>query len=228
MALVQAGPDKLWFVAGERLASLFAADDPALEWPLIEWATQFLDPNKTFVDIGAHVGTWALSYARKVPRVVAFEAERKNYHRLVAGVALNEFWNVECHHAAVTNSFGQPVTLNVGVHDWSGFGGSVANFPINGETRAETVPSARLDSMKLPNIGLVKIDVEGHERAVLDGMRQTLVLSGNPPLLVECWSAEVFPWYADERQRTLACLAEMGYAPAPINGWPHMLLCAHP
>lgn len=228
MALVQAGPEKLWFVAGERLAALFEAEDKALEWSLIEWATQFLDPQKTFVDVGAHVGTWALSYARKVPRVVAIEAERKNYYCLAAGVALNELWNVECHHAAAGSRHGGTVTLNVGVHDWSGFGGSVGSFPINGETRPQVVAAIKLDGLKLDNVGLVKIDVEGHERHVLTGMRRTLAGSGNPPLLLECWSAEAFPWYAEERKLTLETLALMGYDAVPIVGWPHMLLCAHP
>ncbi|HEX9640596.1 MAG TPA: FkbM family methyltransferase [Candidatus Krumholzibacteria bacterium] len=222
------GTNNLSYVVSTELAVLFAEKNKALEWNLIEWAEQFLDPQKTFVDVGAHVGTWTISYARKVPRVIAIEAERKNYYRLVAGVALNELWNVECHHAAAGARHRGEVTLNVGVNDWSGFGGSVENFPINGETRPEKVTAISIDGLKLSDVGLVKIDVEGHERHVLTGMRRTLERCGNPPIVLECWSDEVFPWYAEERKLTLAALESMGYNAVPIAHWPHMLLCAHP
>ena len=228
MSSIFHGSNNLSYVVSAELAVLFAEKNKALEWGLIEWAEQFLDPQKTFVDVGAHVGTWTISYARKVPRVVAIEAERKNYYRLVAGVALNELWHVECHHAAAGARHGREVTLNVGVNDWSGFGGSVENFPINGETRPQTVTAISIDGLKLSDVGLVKIDVEGHERRVLEGMRRTLERSGNPPILLECWSDEVFTWYAEERKLTLATLEAMGYNAVPIAHWPHMLLCAHP
>ena len=228
MALVQAGPEKLWFLAGERLAGLFETADAALEWSLIAWAEQFLPREKVFVDVGAHVGTWALSYARKAREVVAIEAQYQNYCRLVAGVALNELWNVHCYHAAAGNQNVGHQTLNVGVNDWSGFGCSVEHFPVNGETRPERVPALRIDSLDLMDVGLVKIDVEGHERHVLQGLRITLSRSGNPPILLECWSDEVFRWYAEERKLVIATLGLMGYNATPIRGWPHMLLAAHP
>ena len=230
MAIVEAGPDKLKFVAGERLARLFETADGALEWSLIAWSEeQFLKRDKVFLDVGAHVGTWALSYAKKCAHVVAIEANYQNYCRLVAGVALNELYDeVSCFHAAAGNQNGGHVMLNVGVGDWSGFGCSVENYPVNGETRPERVPALRIDTLGLGNVGLVKIDVEGHEREVLRGLRRTLMKSGNPPILLECWSAEVFPWYAEERQGVLLQLESMGYSAAPIIGWPHMLLVAHP
>jgi FkbM family methyltransferase len=222
MAIVQ-GPNNLSFVTSPELGQLFSNKDRALEWDLIAWAEQFLMNGRTFVDVGAHVGSWALSYARQVRRVIAIEAEKKNYHRLVAGVALNELWNVECLHAAAGAEHGGTVTLNVGVHDWSGFGGSVQSFPINGETTPQEVAAISIDGLELDDVGLMKIDVEGNERHVLRGMQKTIERS-HPTILLECWSDEIFEWYAEERRLTLAELAAHGYSAVPIIGWPHMLL----
>lgn len=223
------GPDGTKYSMSAALAEFFAHQaKQEFEHELVSWALQFLEPGKVFVDVGAHVGTWALPFARsgRAKKVVALEASSENYAHLVAGVAMNrDVGHVDCLHAAAGDVSGE-VTLNVGVGDWSGFGCSVENFPINGETRAETVRAIRVDELGLQEVGLVKIDVEGHERAVLRGMVDTLARAKWPPLLVEIWSAEVFPWYAEERKATLSYLAELGYHVVPVAGWEHMVLAA--
>ncbi|MGH7045566.1 MAG: FkbM family methyltransferase [Stellaceae bacterium] len=50
--------------------------------------------------------------------------------------------------------------------------------------RGVTVETVRLDDMALTDIGLVKIDVEGHEKAILDGALDTLRRE-RPNLLIE-------------------------------------------
>jgi FkbM family methyltransferase len=226
MAIFRA-PDGLQYLMSDELAASFAQGSKAFEGELVEWAAQFLHPGTIFVDVGAHVGTWAFPFARRARRVVAIEALRKNFDFLTAGARLNNLSNIDCHHAAATYSFAPTVTLNVGVRDWSGFGGSLADFPINGETVPEVVPALRIDSLALADVGLVKIDVEGHEREVVAGMVETLRHSGWPPLLVEVWSDKVFPWYRDKRTETLAYFGALDYRCIPVAGWPHMQLLAH-
>ena len=71
------------------------------------------------------------------------------------------------------------------------------------------VPCRPLDSFALPRIGFVKIDVEGHELAVLEGARE-LLERDRPNLLIE----------AEDRHRPgavasiVAWLYDLGYA-----GW---------
>jgi len=223
------GPDGTRYSMNAALAEFFThRAKQEFEHELVGWALQFLEPGKTFVDVGAHVGTWALPFARsgRAGHVVAIEASAENYAHLVAGVALNrDAGLIHPVHAAAGDVSGE-VTLNVGIGDWSGFGCSVAEFPINGETRPERVRALRVDELELQNVGLVKIDVEGHERAVLRGMRATLERT-RPSLLVEIWSDTVFPWYATERAATLAYLSELGYDVVPVAGWEHMVLAAY-
>jgi len=51
-------------------------------------------------------------------------------------------------------------------------------------TRSFTIPCRRLDTFDLSNVGVIKIDVEGHELAVLEGA-QTLLLKDHPSLMIE-------------------------------------------
>ncbi|PWG74525.1 hypothetical protein DF186_17460, partial [Enterococcus hirae] len=44
------------------------------EWPLIQWCNQFLDKDKVFVDIGAHIGTYSMYLSKFCKQVYSFEA----------------------------------------------------------------------------------------------------------------------------------------------------------
>ena len=64
--------------------------------------------------------------------------------------------------------------------------------PVNGnqndnECEIEEIQVCKLDDFELENIGLLKIDVEGHEKCVLEGALETLKNSGFPPFVFESW-----------------------------------------
>jgi FkbM family methyltransferase len=60
------------------------------------------------------------------------------------------------------------------------------------------IPAITVDSLRL-SPSFIKIDVEGHEREVLEGAKETLLRS-RPALLVEVIHSEVIPF-----------LSELGY-----------------
>jgi FkbM family methyltransferase len=65
------------------------------------------------------------------------------------------------------------------------------------------VTMARLDDLALPPPHVVKIDVEGHERAVLEGARR-IVAAHRPMIVLESWHRRDDPalsWLEDERYR---------------------------
>jgi hypothetical protein len=79
----------------------FASHVGAPEAALIAWATQFIGKDQVFVDVGAHVGSWAQHLARSCKEVHAFEPQRSTYDRLREGVRLAEIDNVVCHDVAL-------------------------------------------------------------------------------------------------------------------------------
>ena len=142
-------------------------------------------PDDVVWDVGANVGFFTKKFAEKVGRdgyVFAFEPSINTYHTLVKNCA----------------SFENTKILNMGLSNVSGnlhFRESdIENDPTNGIVDAGT-PGAivvviatgdelvKSNSVKLPNV--IKIDVEGFELDVIQGMTNILKNSALKKLLIE-------------------------------------------
>jgi FkbM family methyltransferase len=78
------------------------------------------EPNHVIIDIGAHIGTFALLAASKVPygKVYAIEPSRETFNYLRINIALNHLQNVEPSHLALSNVKAK-VFLYHGKRNWS-------------------------------------------------------------------------------------------------------------
>jgi FkbM family methyltransferase len=150
------------------------------EWPDMAFVLHLLRPEDTFADIGANVGTYTVLAAGAVGcRSESFEPVPASYHQLQQQVALNGIeQRVNTHQAAVGASAGQlrfstdrgPMNQVVG-SDYTG--------------QAEVVPVLAIDQLPcLGNACCWKLDVEGHEPAVLAGAARTLAEA--PPAAILC------------------------------------------
>mgnify|MGYP000656229241 CR=1 FL=1 len=75
----------------------------------------------------------------------------------------------------------------------------------------EKVAMAAMDTLGLTDISLVKIDVEGYELKVLEGMQVMLAANNYPAVVFELWRDGQFPWVAQERAGITALLQSWGY-----------------
>jgi FkbM family methyltransferase len=184
---------------------------------LIDWATQFIAHDETFVDVGAHVGTWAQHFALKCKQVIAFEPQRSTYDRLREGVRLSKLGNVVCHDVAL----GGQGEADLHVVSVNGGRATLRHRQELGAVIAvERVRCAQLDDFDLENVGLIKIDAEGFEIDILRGAVK-LLEKHHPALLLKAWDHE---WYSRERAELIAHVLGIGYGVVPIQGWPQMLL----
>lgn len=147
-------------------------------------------PGATVYDIGANIGFFTLLSARLTGpggRVVAFEPSPPAIPGLRANVALNALDHVDVVERAVAAEPGRAELLQVGQHSWS----HLADRGWHPETTAvvevdvTTVDAEVAAGRPAPDV--VKIDVEGSEIAVLDGMRDTLA-HARPALVIELHS----------------------------------------
>jgi FkbM family methyltransferase len=120
--------------------------------------------------------------ARLCPKVFAFEPNPKMYRFLEAAAA----HNVQCHNIALSDQAGEAKLLVPGAGArFSNQGASLNPTRMgDGAFATVTVEARTLDSYALPPIGFIKIDVEGHERAVIAGARK-LIARDKPRLIVE-------------------------------------------
>jgi FkbM family methyltransferase len=146
-----------------------------------------LQEGMTFVDIGAHVGIHTLHGAFRVGRsgaVIAFEPTPRVFGLLQRTVRLNgidEF--CKCMDIALSSSEGLAM-----FHMSHCYGhNSLYRLPAGNEKCELEVKTATLDSL-LPDIqrlDVVKIDVEGAELDVLEGMKHLLANHRDIVLIVE-------------------------------------------
>ena len=153
-----------------------------------------LKPGMNVIDIGAHVGYFSLTAARLVGpsgKVYSFEPASENFELLVRNIELNGYGNIAAAKSAVSSHVG---ALTLYLADLDSGRHSTYNHGLPEKGRA-TVDSTTVDSFLAiegwPKIGLVKIDVEGAELDVLEGMNQLakqsddlrIIMEFNPELL---------------------------------------------
>ncbi|HEY5921526.1 MAG TPA: FkbM family methyltransferase [Kofleriaceae bacterium] len=147
------------------------------------------DQTKTGVDVGAKVGMYTYRIRARSSNVIAFEPNPlfcRMLHKVLKGER-TRIEQVACSRTRGTAVMRMPFDRR-GVAQFGRSTIDAAN-PLQHErvARVETieVETRTLDEYDLSNVGFIKIDVEGHELAVLDGGARTIE-GQRPNLLVEC------------------------------------------
>ena len=129
-----------------------------------------VDPARISLDVGANLGLFSYFLSRLSPKVMAFEPNPYPLRTLLQVADRN----VEVFPMAIGNSDG-PVTLSIprSRKGWMSNGAGIdktagaTSYPVE-------VMCHRIDALRLDPVGFIKIDVEGHELAVLEGARETI------------------------------------------------------
>lgn len=142
------------------------------------------------LDVGANKGSYLYSMARwaGASPVVAFEPQRALAQYLTAACQRSGLRNVTVENLALSNQTGE---LNLFVPGDSHSPGASLEASIADKTdcRKETVSVTTLDLYAAEKLGgpvrVIKIDVEGHELAVVQGALD-LIRRDKPLLVIEC------------------------------------------
>lgn len=153
-----------------------------------------LEDGDTFVDVGANIGMFCCTLARRSridsgTRVFAFEANPDTFARLQAS----------CEPLGV-------IAENVAISDKEGaldfVGGAVSHVfttvdhasRYNIMSERTKVQCRRLDSFELPGASLIiKVDVEGQERAVLNGASQLFAAGRVKAVYIDGFEDQTIP-----------------------------------
>jgi FkbM family methyltransferase len=144
-----------------------------------------LSDKPVFLDIGSNVGFFSVALARDVGpegRVYAFEGQRIISNMLAGSIALNAFLNVVCINACVGSTIGSIELPSFDYNSAMSFGsiefGPDQKEPLRQQRRKEAnperVPLITIDSLNLPKVSMMKVDVEGMELDVFDGATRTI------------------------------------------------------
>ena len=173
------------------------------------------------VDCGANVGVHSIEWAKHMTgwgTVLAIEAQERIYYALAGNIAINNCFNARAIHAAVSDRVGTmkiPVpnylaaasfgSLELKKRDDAEFIGQAIDYA---EDKMVEVPTVSLDSLNLPRIDLIKIDIEGMEMDALAGATHCIG-SLRPILLIETLKSD--------KNAIAAWLDKLGYTVLDIG-----------
>jgi FkbM family methyltransferase len=146
---------------------------------------QLLKPGMNVVDIGGNLGYYALLEAQMVGdagRVIAIEPVAANFAQLSKNVEANGYRNILLHNVAIGASNGTAPMYLSKKSNWHSL------HPVPWETQEIKVRVSTLDALlaqhNLLSVDLIRMDLEGYEVEVIQGMTET-VKNYSPRLLVE-------------------------------------------
>jgi FkbM family methyltransferase len=182
----------------------------------VKWINAEVKPGQIFYDIGANIGVYTILAARKTGpegKVYGFEPHAANFARLIDNVIQNNLqdvvipcsvavdgeegfshFNYDSSNAGTANSQFSPVSEG-GMGNW---GGEIA------ELKYATTIDRLMETGRIQAPHHVKIDVDGNEFRILQGMAR-LLDSSVAPLTIQ---VEMNPPFAEA---TMAFLQARGY-----------------
>lgn len=156
----------------DRLLALYFWKYGVLEAYELEVIRSLIRPGMTVVDVGANIGFHTLQFASWVGpagHVHAFEPEPANFAVLQRNIAASGFSHVTARQLAIAASSGSAAMYVSHVHR-----GDHSLLPIERARDAIAVETRSLDALfadPASTVDLIKVDVQGAEVMVLDGMR---------------------------------------------------------
>jgi len=167
-------------------------------------------PNPVVVDGGCNVGNVAFGISKYTNATIhAIEAQRIIFNMVCGSVALNCKENIYVYNNGLSDN--NTEMIDVPMYDYnidSSFGSvelgkSASHHEVGQMPKGfEQVRSMTIDSLNLPKVDLIKLDVEGMEEKALDGARETIARC-RPLLFVE--------FIKSDRANLERLFTEMGY-----------------
>lgn len=161
------------------------------EWlvgePELHVLGSILDHSGVFVDTGANTGAYSLTASRFAGQVVAFEPNpHLAAHLQVVLRARDRVREAAASDTVRTETFVVPDGRGIGQHSRGALNAALSPPDEFTPSRMRTFPvrTCVLDEESLGAVQLLKIDVEGHENAVLRGAASTIE-ARRPVVLVE-------------------------------------------
>jgi FkbM family methyltransferase len=185
---------------------------------LVPLIAKYAAPGTTAIDVGAHSGYFTLCLSAAVGhsgKVLAFEASPVIFKELLENIDLNRLANVEPRDNAVSDR-----TESIDFYLAPTWKSEISSMR-SGEGAKTAIDAVALDAFlpQTSRVSFVKIDVEGAEMKVLEGMRG-LIERDKPVMVIEIsdpWlkelgssSAAVFDFLHERGYRVFDIAAENG------------------
>ncbi|BDT71068.1 hypothetical protein os4_05810 [Comamonadaceae bacterium OS-4] len=197
----------------------FDPDEVGAAIKLLNIRHKFFGDGVVGLDCGANLGVHTVEWAKALygrGSVIAIEAQERIYYALAGNIAINNCFNARAIHGAIGSEVGE---LEIPVPDYlqpASFGSLELRQTAKSEFIGQTIHAERnqkvrmltIDSLNLPRLDFIKIDVEGMELEALAGGRATIERH-KPVMLIESIKTD--------KAALLKFLEEHGYQTFPMG-----------
>lgn len=161
---------KFPFVATNFSVSLPQVMGGFYERQALDALRQFIRPGQTVVDVGANIGNHSVYFAGEAEcKVIPFECNPRMIQNISDTININGLFDlVDLSH------LGKAVSSSVGNIPFHFVRDDYSFVDTKNAEGAVLLPCLSLDSLKLNECALLKVDVDGGELGVLEGARETL------------------------------------------------------
>jgi FkbM family methyltransferase len=175
----------------------FDPSEVSMAVSVLNFRRQYFKDGVFAIDCGANIGIHTVEWAKCMTgwgSVLAIEAQERIYYALAGNIAINNCFNAAALNAAITDKPGvimmpQPDyltpasfgSLELRKSNNTEFIGQRVDYS---EGKLRPVQGITIDSLKVPRIDFIKMDVEGMEMEVLAGAAQSIA-KNKPALLIE-------------------------------------------
>ena len=167
----------------------------------------YLTDKDLFIDVGSNHGHYTMiSSGICYSKSISIEPVKKTFDRLKMNIELNKLRNVKLYNVGISDSEGELfISNNMGS----------MNRIINkiSDDNCELIQVTTLDKLLISekNISLIKIDVEGYEKQVLLGCKETLKNPNLNVIIIELNDSN--QQYDYNENETISILKENGFSP---------------
>jgi len=194
-----------------RLFVIGSASDLFILLSESKFISYFKKGDGVFLDIGGHIGKYAITFADYFKRVLVFEPELRNFERLEKNITLNHLGKkIFALQRAAYHVDNKKLALHLGKYNLGGH--TLLNVPDSLlYSGTEVITTVTVDTavqdagITFSDVGFIKIDVEGAEIFVLEGMRHILD-QRRAKLIVEIWD-----WNQESFSEVQSLLDGYGY-----------------
>lgn len=161
------------------------------EWAMDELnlLSQLILPGMCVLDIGAFIGTHTLAFSEfvgKSGKVYSFEPRKEIHAILAENISLNNLKNITSFNMGLAEKEDILTMQSLNINEDINFGG----LSLDSNNLIETannyeVGISTIDNYNFEKVDVIKLDVEGMERKVLDGGIKT-ILRNSPIIFCEC------------------------------------------
>lgn len=172
----------------------------------------------TVVDVGGNNGQIAVEFAHLVGdsgRVFSFEPQRIIFQQLCSNVFINGLDNVWAYNIALGDKEGYTTIETPDYFSQGPVNFGNTHVDLAGTPSSEKVAVVKLDSLGLQNVSIIKIDVQGYERKVLLGAKETI--KKNRPIIYIEIEEDQLALYGDTQDDVFETLKQMDYSFSRFN-----------